>query len=205
MKELSEIVAENITNLRKSKGLTQQELAEKFNYSDKTVSKWELGQAIPSVDVLKQLGDYFGVTVDYFLHDEPDPEKAKYKIKSIPQKQNEVIITILASIVVALIATVTFVWSLFAFPDGKTPYWQAFVWMVPLASLASLIFVQKWFKTHKIVKLVLLSVFFWGILAGTYLHVFTYPTIKPEANIWYIFFIGIPIEVILVLVSQMKK
>lgn len=205
MKELNEIVAENIINLRKSKGLTQQELAEKFNYSDKTVSKWELGQAIPSVDVLKQLGDYFGVTVDYFLHEEPDAEKAKYKIKSIPQKQNEILITILAAIVVALIATVVFVWSLFAFPTGKTPYWQAFVWMVPVASLASLLFVHRWFKTHKIVKLVLYSIATWGLLAGTYLHVFTYPTINPGSNIWYIFFIGIPVEVILVLVSQMKK
>ena len=93
MKKLNEIIALNIANLRKAKGLTQQELAERFDYSDKTVSKWELGQAIPSLEVLKQLGDYFGVTVDYFLHEDSEIDKSKFRIKSIPQKQNEILIT----------------------------------------------------------------------------------------------------------------
>ncbi|MCR5333190.1 MAG: helix-turn-helix domain-containing protein, partial [Bacilli bacterium] len=47
MKALSEIVAENLAALRKKVGLTQQELADRLAYSDKTVSKWELGRAIP--------------------------------------------------------------------------------------------------------------------------------------------------------------
>ena len=54
MKNLNEIIGENLTFLRKKAGFTQLELGEKFNYSDKTVSKWEQGSVLPSVDVYDQ-------------------------------------------------------------------------------------------------------------------------------------------------------
>ena len=57
MENLNKIIAKNISGLRKKSGLTQQQLAEKFNFSDKTISKWELGNAIPTVDVLKDMAD----------------------------------------------------------------------------------------------------------------------------------------------------
>ena len=63
-----EIIAENIVTLRKNAGLTQAELAERLNYSDKAISKWERAEAVPDVLVLAQLAELFGVTVDYFLH-----------------------------------------------------------------------------------------------------------------------------------------
>ena len=61
MKSLNEIVGENLTFLRKKAGFTQLEFGEKFSYSDKTVSKWENGSVLPSVDVLKQIADFYGV------------------------------------------------------------------------------------------------------------------------------------------------
>ena len=61
MEELREIIAKNISDLRKKSGLTQIELAEKLNYSDKAVSKWERGDSVPDVGVLKQIADLFGV------------------------------------------------------------------------------------------------------------------------------------------------
>ena len=50
--QLKQTVANNIAQLRKSKGLTQLELAERLNYSDKAVSKWERGEGLPDVLVL---------------------------------------------------------------------------------------------------------------------------------------------------------
>ena len=47
--------------------MTQIELAEILNYSDKAVSKWERGESVPDISVLKQIADIFGVTVDYLL------------------------------------------------------------------------------------------------------------------------------------------
>lgn len=75
LSELKLISASNIINLRTAAGLTQAELGAKLNYSDKTISKWERGEAIPDAYVLTQLAELFGVDVDYLLttHDKWQP------------------------------------------------------------------------------------------------------------------------------------
>ncbi|MEE3431444.1 MAG: helix-turn-helix transcriptional regulator, partial [Candidatus Enteromonas sp.] len=50
MENLSEITGKNLSTLRKARGMTQQQLADVLHYSDKSISKWELGYACPSVD-----------------------------------------------------------------------------------------------------------------------------------------------------------
>ena len=64
------IIASNLTKYRKNLGLTQLELAEKLNYSDKTLSKWERGESIPDIVTLKQLASIFGVSVDVLISEE---------------------------------------------------------------------------------------------------------------------------------------
>ena len=59
-----ELLAKNLAYYRKASGLTQLELAEKFNYSDKSVSKWERDISLPDLDVLCSLADYFQITVE---------------------------------------------------------------------------------------------------------------------------------------------
>ncbi|MBR0364946.1 MAG: helix-turn-helix transcriptional regulator, partial [Clostridia bacterium] len=70
MNDIKDIFAKNLSELRQASGMTQLELGERLNYSDKTVSKWERGESIPDAGILKQIADVFGVTVDYLL----DPE-----------------------------------------------------------------------------------------------------------------------------------
>ena len=64
---LKSVIAANIADLRKKQGMTQQDLAERLNYTDKAISKWERGESLPDVLILKQIADMFGVTVDYLL------------------------------------------------------------------------------------------------------------------------------------------
>ncbi len=74
---LQQIIAQNITLLRRANGMTQAGLAEKLGYSDKSVSKWERADGVPDILCLKTMADLFGVTVDYMLtaeHPEPAPE-----------------------------------------------------------------------------------------------------------------------------------
>ena len=71
MDELKLIFASNLIRLRTAAGMTQAELGEQLNYSDKSISKWERGEAIPDAAVLKRMSEIFGVTVDYLL-DEHD-------------------------------------------------------------------------------------------------------------------------------------
>ena len=74
MQDLKPVIAKNIADLRVAHGFTQLELAEKLNYSDKAVSKWERGESLPDVTVLKQISDLFGVTLDYLVNKEHAPE-----------------------------------------------------------------------------------------------------------------------------------
>ena len=75
MDELKLIFASNLIRLRTAAGMTQAELGEQLNYSDKSISKWERGEAIPDAAVLKRMSEIFGVTVDYLL-DEHDAGQA---------------------------------------------------------------------------------------------------------------------------------
>ena len=59
MEDLGQIISTNLIFLRKNAGLTQLEFGEKFNYTDKTVSRWENGSIIPSVEILKQIADFY--------------------------------------------------------------------------------------------------------------------------------------------------
>ena len=67
---LRAVIAANITNLRKNSGMTQQDLAVRLNYTDKAISKWERGESVPDIVILKQIADIFGITVDYLLREE---------------------------------------------------------------------------------------------------------------------------------------
>ena len=58
---------ENLARLRKKAGLTQQQLADKLGFSNKTISKWETGETLPEITVLPKLAAVFAVTVDYLI------------------------------------------------------------------------------------------------------------------------------------------
>ena len=59
--------AEKLITLRKSRELTQEQLAEQLNVSRQSISKWESGQVIPEVEKIVELSKVFDVTVDYLL------------------------------------------------------------------------------------------------------------------------------------------
>lgn len=61
---------EKIVELRKQKGLSQEELAEQLGVSRQAVSRWELGQTLPDIPNLLQLCELFGVNADYLVRDE---------------------------------------------------------------------------------------------------------------------------------------
>ena len=65
MENINIIIGKNLSNLRKQAKLTQMELAEKFNYSDKSISKWEAGDSMPSIEILNDLAKFYNVSLDY--------------------------------------------------------------------------------------------------------------------------------------------
>lgn len=71
------IFAEKVMTLRKKKGWSQEELAEKLGISRQSVSKWESAASIPEIDKIIALSGLFGVSTDYLLKDELETEEAK--------------------------------------------------------------------------------------------------------------------------------
>lgn len=59
--------SEKLLTLRKAKGMTQEQLAEKLDVSRQSISKWESGQAVPELDKIVALSAIFDVTTDYLL------------------------------------------------------------------------------------------------------------------------------------------
>jgi transcriptional regulator with XRE-family HTH domain len=112
LEDLKIIFAQNLANLRKQVKLTQVEFAEKINYSDKAVSKWERGESIPDVSVLKGIAEFFGVTIDYLVSEqksqELEPQTTKYE-KTVKTKNRALIsaITVFAIAVAMLIVFVS--------------------------------------------------------------------------------------------------
>ena len=193
MEDLKKIIGTNIANLRKKSKLTQTEFANKLNYSDKAVSKWENGDSTPDVETLKEISKLFGVSLDRLVSDKPEEVAEKYLLPK-DNRNNKVIITLLSVSCVWLIAVVLFVCFQIMYPIGKM--WLTFVYAVPVSTIVILVFNSIWGNQHN--NYYIISVLVWSILICIYLQFLSY-------NPWLLFTIGIPAQVAIILWSQLKK
>ena len=184
MEEIKQIIAKNISELRIDRQMTQLELAEKLNYSDKAVSKWERGESIPDVITLKIIADMFGVTVDYLLCEHLNNEKPPITKHT---KTNHLMITLISVVAVWLLGTCAYSFGwLF-----ESSLWMAFVVCVPVSAIVLLVFNSIWGK--RIWNLYIISALMWS----TFLSVFLGVTVYTAYNIWIIFSIGIPAQIVI--------
>lgn len=194
MNQVKETLPQNLTRLRSEHNFTQIEIAEKLNYTDKSVSKWERGEAIPPVDVLKDLADLYGVSLDYLVTGvENDTYDRKYNSKT--NNRNKIIIMLLAVSLVWIVATVLFSYGIIF---AEQVFWILFVAAVPFTFIVLLIFNCIWGKRKY--TFIIVSFLIWSALASIYLTFlsFTY-------NLWAIFTIGVPLQIATILWSQLKK
>ena len=202
MEDLKIIIGKNLAALRKKKKMTQIELAEHFECSDKAVSKWEQGATTPDIETLQKLCDFYGVTLDYLTKEE-NIEKPELNTKRDKQiLANQITTTFLIISIVWIAATIIFVYPL-VFLKAKTSYWVAFVWAIPISALILEVFNFFYFKRRKIITLIALSIFAWSVLAGVFLH-FMFFT-QEGAGLGLVFIIGAPVEVSLILWFMLRK
>ncbi len=194
MKELRTVIAKNIQALRTESGLTQLELAEYLNYTDKAVSKWERAEAIPDVTVLKQIADRFGVSVDYLLEEEHAVSVSDSRQRKIVSK-NRFIISLVSVIGVFALATVLFSLLLILEIEGA---WTAFVYAMPVSSIVALVLSGVWGR--RVFNLAIISVLIWSLIFTVYITLLVYF----EMNWWALFLVGIPAQIILLMLSGMN-
>lgn len=157
---------QKLNMLRKQKGITQIELAEELNYSDKAVSKWERGESVPDTFTVYKIAEYFGVTVDYFFSDESETtvsktdEAVNYKIKSV-----KLFVPFMAMVGVFFVA------SVFFFVMKNVPSWSEyayfpFIYSVPIASVVMTVFSSIWW--NRAAKCVCASALIWSSAVAVY-------------------------------------
>ena len=195
--DIKENLAQNLTKYRKNLGLTQIELAEKLNYSDKAVSKWERGESVPDLYVLKNLADLFGVTIDTLIA-LPKQEKIK-TYRNIPKKR--FIISLAAAGIVWFFAIVYFACIGIVFPTVNYP-WISFIYALPITFLIIIILTSVWGKT--ITRAVVMSLFVWTLILSVYLSLIYFLPVNLD-KLWMLFLIGIPIQILIVLWLVYRK
>ncbi len=182
----------NIVSYRKRMGLTQVGLAEKLNYSDKAVSKWERGESMPDVLTLVQMAELFDITVDDLLADPnalPENhgivvEKMEKAVeKTLKRKADKNSILGLSSLLVWFVALLLFV---VLSSVGIEKSWMAFFYAIPATGVVMLSLRSAWkdFRWNK----TLISIIMWGGLLSIYISLLVFA----EANIWKLFLLGIP-------------
>ena len=74
MKEIKEIISNNLISLRKNHNLTQNDLAEKLAYSDNMVSRWERAEITPSIETLQKISEFYNVPLASLLEEQKAEE-----------------------------------------------------------------------------------------------------------------------------------
>lgn len=191
--KLKKQIGANIASYRKHLGMTQAGLAEKLNYSDKAVSKWERGESVPDVLILCQLAELFQITVNELLED-PDklPENSgstiervvgKVAEKTLKRKADKRIILGLSSVLVWFVALFTFVVLSF-FDISKT--WVVFVYAIPADAIVLLSLRSAWHDFRR--NQILISTIMWGGILSIYISLLVFAGL----NNWRLFLLGIP-------------
>ena len=182
----------NIAAYRKREGWTQADLADKLNYSDKAVSKWERGESVPDVLTLAALAELLHITVNDLLAD-PDalPEETgavqhamgQVVEKTLKRKANKRIILALSSILVWFVALLVFV---VLDTVGIPKSWLAFFYAIPADAIVLLSLRSAWrdFRWNR----ALISMIMWGSLLSLYMTLL----VLVPFNAWKIFLLGIP-------------
>ena len=186
--ELKAVVAKRLVKLRQRAKMTQTELGEKLNYSDKAVSKWERGESMPDVYVLTQLADIYGVSVDSLLgEEEPEKETEKGFVISTPM------ITAVSVMGIWTLAVMVFVIIWIVLGDI---FWMVFIIAIPASLITILAMNSIWNKGRHNTEIIMALVLSIALLV--------YLALLPR-NHWQIFLVLVPAEILTLLCCRIKR
>ncbi len=200
--DIPQIIAKNITALRKNAGMTQAGLAEKIGYSDKSISKWERADGIPDVICLKAIADLFGVTVDYMLTEDhaesvsdPTAPPAPQEEPQLPEKAyitNHIAVTLVSIAGVWLLAFIVFI----ILKLCNVSFGLSFVIACPVTAILLIVFNGLWGNRNLYFWFV--SLLIWGIL-------FLICYAARAYNLWLLMCIGFPATLVVWLSCRVRS
>ena len=184
MNDIKHVIAKNLITLRKKNGLTQNELAEKLNYSDNAISRWEHAEVTPSIETLEQIANIYKVPLSSLIEDNA---LKSAEISDKRQLINKLAAILITASIIWLIATISFVMARIIL--GYT-FWQVYLWSVPIVALVMMPFHRYWGR--HIYKYTILTIFTWTFLLAVFVQLF-----KFSPWMWMIFILGVPIQICL--------
>lgn len=195
-------VANNLAYYRKKCGLTQSAVAEKLNYSDKAISKWERGDGIPDAYVLSNLAIIYGVSVDTLLSTTVEyldtQEEIEEEASEKELRKKHKYIAILSMGLCLFIAVVTYVVLSIIFKTNKE-FLYVLLWGIPAASIVALVFNSIWGRSYN--NMYIESVLLWTLSICTIITVDHYVQLK---NIWLILLIAFSFQLLIILWNNMR-
>lgn len=196
MDNVKNTIAKNITNLRLANNMTQVELGERLNYSDKAVSKWERAESIPDVTVLVEIAKLFGVTLDYLVSgDNAEVGPADSNVGNA--KYNRKAITYISENIVWFVAIFAFVITTLI-TRHITFQWLYFLYSLPIALIVRLVFNTIWFNPRY--NYLIISILMWSILIAIQITFFYF-----KINVALIYLLGVAGQTTIILWSFIKK
>lgn len=196
MEDVKNVIAKNILELRLLNNMTQLELAEKLNYSDKTVSKWERAESSPDISVLVELADLFGVTLDYMVRSENIDEQVREN-KQKEVRYNHRAITYISESCAWFVAIFAFIIT--SLIMGRMSFqWLYFVYTLPAALIIRLVFNSIWFNPRH--NYVIISALMWSVLAAVHITFLYF-----KINVALIYFLGAAGQIVIIMWSFIKK
>lgn len=193
MENIKEIIAKNLVALRKFHHITQAELAEKLNFSDKAVSRWEKGEVVPDVETLNNISEVYGIQFEKLFDKDLVLDQTNTEPEKKSWKRNKFIISFLAEMLVCFLAVVGYVTVRLAF---NVSCWQIFIWAVVAMSIVALVFSWVWNK--RVIKFLSMSLLVWSLILAFYLQFI-------DKNWWLLFILGIPLQIAILLWACFKK
>ena len=185
--EIKQNFSQNLIRLRKENNLTQLALADKLNYSDKAVSKWEVGSVLPDVETLTQIAEFFGTTVNDLIY------PVRKKFAKIFWK-NHMLITLLSVCLVWFLSSI--VYLVLQQTTNIPRLWTTFIIALPISSIVAVIFTCIWF--NKLWRMLSISALFWSIILTIYILI-------NQPTLWFIFIIGAVGQLLIIFWSQIRK
>jgi transcriptional regulator with XRE-family HTH domain len=187
---LRQQIAANMAHYRKLHNMTQSELAERINYSDKSISKWERAEGVPDIYVLTLLAELFHVSVnDLISENAPLPPPVTNTTK------RRVVVLLLYIGLVWLVATVTYTVLRVCAPSLSWA-WYSFIIAIPISCIVAVVLTTLWWGL--LVRFLSVSALVWSIAAAVYI-------LLPLTNLNLIFAVGAVLQVLIILWFLFQK
>ena len=195
MEDIKSIIAKNIVELRTLNNMTQLELGERLNYSDKTISKWERAESSPDISVLVEIAEIFGVTLDDMVR--TDDVKKVVEEKNDDTRYNRRAISYIAESVGWIIAIFAFIITTLIL-KRMSFQWLYFVYALPVVLIVKLVFNSIWFNPRH--NYIIISALMWSVLATVHI---TFLYFKIDVSLVYL--LGVAGQFVVVLWSFINK